>query len=204
MDAPAGERLAGDLAAISAAARDLGVSPGDPAYPFVVGIERMLGELAAKLDAHETALAKMAGQIADTAGQRIADAADRSARSMVEFHHAAAKLADRKWFWKASWIGAAALAGAAAVFGLAGFYYGRESAPIMATVHVQQGAGFVAEIATLNDSGSLWEYCLQHRTTPDAAGNPQCLLPPVRFMRTTTHAQTEGNGMPRQHQGTKQ
>lgn len=204
MDAPAGERLAGDLAAISAAARDLGVSPGDPAYPFVVGIERMLGELAAKLDAHETALAKMAGQIAGTAGRDIAESADRSVRSLVEFHHKAARQADRQWWWKASAIGAAAISGVAAVMGIGGFYYGRESAPIMATVHVQQGAGFVAEIATLNDSGSLWEYCLQHRTTPDAAGNPQCLLPPVRFMRMTAHEQTEGNGMPRQHQGTKQ
>ena len=52
MDAPAGGQLAGDLAAISAAARDLGVSPGDPAYPFVLGIERMLSQFAAKLDAH--------------------------------------------------------------------------------------------------------------------------------------------------------
>lgn len=93
---------------------------------------------------------------------------------------------------------AAALAGMviAAGVGVGAFYYGRASAAVVATVYVQQAAGFVAEVATLNDGGALRGYCFQHRTTPDPDGNPRCLLPPVRFLHATADAQAQA-----QHNG---
>jgi hypothetical protein len=180
MDAPDG-RLADEIASISAAARDMGIGPGDPAYPFVLGLERLLGQLGAKLDAHDAATAKMAEMIADTAGQKIAAAADRSARSLVEFHHEAANQASRKWFWKASAIAALVAVGLTAGAMYSGWRMADDRIAEMVNQRVQriEGAAFVARIAELNDAASLREYCLTHGTHQEGSSFLKCSLPDV-------------------------
>lgn len=83
MDAlPPGDALAEDLAAIEATAANIGIREGDPAYPFVRGLARVLGSFARRLDAYDVRpligpddLAKLARASANGADRRAAELA---------------------------------------------------------------------------------------------------------------------------------
>jgi len=122
----------------------------------------------------------MAATIAESAGRDIVAAADRSARSMVEFHHEAAKLADRKWFWKAS--ATAALVAVGLTGG--GMYSGwtlandRIAERVSQEVRHIEGAAFVAQLAEVNDPSELRIKC-EANVKQVADGYLKCTLPDV-------------------------
>jgi hypothetical protein len=77
-----------DLAAIEAAARDAGIVPGDPGYPFVCGLARMLDRFGHRIDATIRTLEDMPRRVT---GEHLANAAmeavNQNALSIVRSRH---------------------------------------------------------------------------------------------------------------------
>ena len=62
MDQAPAEPLTADLEAIEAAARDIGVQPGDPVFPFLRALTRVLAAFAGRLDSFARHLDDAGGQ----------------------------------------------------------------------------------------------------------------------------------------------
>ena len=172
--------LATDLAAIETVGRDLGVVPGDPAYPFMRALLRLLGDLGRRLDAHDAAARETAEMIAKTAGPQIATAITDAARRTNEYRTEEALQANRRWFIRTGLGVAVGVTVAAAAGGYAGWqmHEGRFQAQVNDRVREIEGIGFIAQLAEYNGAAALREQCDAHAVEV-SPGLVKCALPEV-------------------------
>jgi hypothetical protein len=182
---PANSPQPGEAAEIEAAGRDAGIVPGDPAYPFVRGLVRMLLALARRLDAHEEASRGMASTVAAQATPLLSKSFDQAARARNDYLNERAAEDYRKWLLK--WWGIGSLA--AAVMIAVAFFGGRWWADELAHARIAgiDGAAFMTQLAEVNDTAALRQYCEQH-VTQNEAGWVRCSLPDV-WVRVPTGVQ---------------